>query len=114
MNIWVREDIIKFDFQDVHEAQPQLSDSQAQSECADLQARLKIFSTKELNRSTAITRLLQLHEKVNNQYKLYLQTKEELLLLRDRTKLYTVHSFRLGRIRNRSRNPLLQAQLQGV
>ena len=59
----------------------------------------------------AIKGLLQLHEKVNNQYKLYLQNKEELLLLRDRTKLYTVHSFRLGRIRNRSRNPLLQAQL---
>ena len=33
-------------------------------------------SIKEVNRCTAVAGLLQLHEKVNNQYKLYLKTKE--------------------------------------
>ena len=68
-------------------------------------------SNKEANRRTATKGLPQLHEKVNNQYKLYLQTKIELLLLNDRTKLYTAHRFKLGHVRNRSKHLLLQAQL---
>ena len=56
---------------------------------------LPTCSIKEATRCTAITGLLQLYKKVNNQYKLYLQTKRELLLLNDRTKLYTVHSLSL-------------------
>ena len=58
----------------------------------------------------ALKELLEVGQRVNDQQRLYLQTKQELKLCQDRTCLFTAHRFRRGQVRPRSRNILHKAQ----
>ena len=87
------------------------SSSETPQVVANIKAVDTVICTKiKANICVAALELLQLHIKVNSQYRLYLQTKEELKLRGDRTRLYTVHRSTRGHVRPRSRNLLLQAQ----
>ena len=68
----------------------------------DLEFRLKsllqLHNEKEARKLDSVKMLIKLHEKVNPQLKLDMQTKEELLLLNNRLKPCTAHSSRHSQI----------------